>query len=83
MKQFEVDEKKRLKFMLTQHKKHPKQKKRAWVRRILIGIFLILSIAYGISLYIENNKEDISMFILGFTAMGLISIIPYMYIILH
>lgn len=77
MKQFEVDEKKRLKFMLTQHKKHPKWKRRAWIRRILTGIFLILSIAYGISLYIENNREDISMFILGFTAMGLISIIPY------
>ena len=29
MKQFEVDEKKRLKFMLTQHKNHPKWKKRA------------------------------------------------------
>lgn len=77
MKQFEVDEKKRLKFMLTQHKKHPKWKKRAWVRRILIGIFLILSIAYGISLYIENNREDIYMFFLGFMSMGILSGIPY------
>ena len=77
MKQFEVDEKKRLKFMLTQHKNHPKWKKRAWIRRILIGIFLILSIAYGMSLYIENNREDIYMFFLGFMSMGILSGIPY------
>lgn len=77
MKQFEVDEKKRLKFMLTQHKKHPKWKKRAWVRRMLLVFFLISSTWIGIVGYMQNSNRGISMFILGFTGMGLITIVPY------
>ncbi|WP_291632059.1 hypothetical protein [Clostridium sp.] len=69
MKQFEVDEKKRLKFMLTQHKNHPKWKKRAWVRRMLLVFFLTSSIWIGIVGYMQNSKHGISMFFLAFTAI--------------
>lgn len=78
MKQYEVDRKLRLKLIMTQHKKHPKWKKRAWLRWFWKIFMIVGSILVGVMFYKGEEGRSISDFFVGFISGLLIFWIPSM-----
>lgn len=74
MKEYSVDLMLKKKIQKTQYKKHPKWKKRLWVR-IILGIFSILMGVYGlVSIEAESLIEAV---IMNFGMMTLLGTIPW------